>query len=149
MGRTLQIVRSPCTGSKLLQILNSLQGHSQPNVEVNAQMYTHLTEYRHPQGYRLNPQCPVLRGGNHCKHCLCAPCVIIMPPDFLQGSCDPHPPNDEKRHRLYRLFRGLMSDIGYFRDHEYLRRKQTRTVCDDNREILPRCVIEVTCIYCC
>ena len=112
-------------------------------------MYTRLTEYRHPRGYRLNSQCPVLRGENHCQHCLCAPCVITMPPDFLQGSCDPHPANDEKRHRLYRLFWGLMSDVGYFRDPEYLRRKQTRTVCDDNREILPLCVIEVTCIYCC
>ena len=66
-----------------------------------------------------------------------------MPPDFLHGSCDPHPANDEKRHRLYRLFWGLMSDIGYFRDPEYLRRKEARTARDDTREILPPCVIEV------
>ena len=66
-----------------------------------------------------------------------------MPPDFLHGSCDPHPANDEKRHRLYRLFWSLMSDIGYFRDPEYVSMKETRTVSDDTREILPRCVLEV------
>ena len=36
-----------------------------------------------------------------------------------------------------------MSDIGYFRDPEYVRMKETRTVSDDTREILPRCVLEV------
>ena len=66
-----------------------------------------------------------------------------MPPDFLHGSCDPHPANDEKRYRLYRLFWSLMSDIGYFRDPEYVSMKETRTVSDDTREILPRCVLEV------
>ena len=66
-----------------------------------------------------------------------------MPPDFLQGSCDPHPANDEKRHKLYRLFWGLMSDIGYFRDPEYLQQKEARTAREDNREILLLCVIEV------
>ena len=36
-----------------------------------------------------------------------------------------------------------MSDIRYIRDPEYMRRKESRTVRDDNREILPLCVIEV------
>ena len=36
-----------------------------------------------------------------------------------------------------------MSDIGYFRDPEYVRMKERRTVSDDTREILPRCVLEV------
>ena len=36
-----------------------------------------------------------------------------------------------------------MSDIGYFRDPEYLRRKEARTARDDTRDILPLCVIEV------
>ena len=36
-----------------------------------------------------------------------------------------------------------MSDIGYFRDPEYVSMKETRTVSDDTREILPRCVLEV------
>ena len=31
-----------------------------------------------------------------------------------------------------------MSDIGYFRDPEYVSMKETRTVSDDTREILPR-----------
>ncbi len=33
-------------------------------------------------------------------HCLCGPCVIALPPDFLTGACGPHPANDEKRNRL-------------------------------------------------
>ena len=66
----------------------------------------------HPRSYRQNPQFPVLRGINHCRYCLCAPCVIQLPPDFLHGSASPHPANDEKRHRLYRLFWKLLSDVG-------------------------------------
>jgi hypothetical protein len=64
-----------------------------------------------------------------------------MPPDFLKGSCDPHPANSEKR--LYRMFWGLLSELCLFRDPEYLRRKESRTVRDDLREILPACVIQV------
>ena len=60
------------------------------------------TVYRLPRGYRKSPSYPMLRGENHCPHCLCAPCVIALPPDFLKGSCDAHPANAEKRHRLYR-----------------------------------------------
>ena len=36
-----------------------------------------------------------------------------------------------------------MTDIGYFRDPEYLQRKEARTARDNTREILPLCVIEV------
>ena len=52
---------------------------------------------------------------NHCPHCFCAPCVT---PTFLQGLCDPHPANAEKRHRLYKLFwrcrwgRGVLDNEG-------------------------------------
>lgn len=67
-----------------------------------------------------------------------------MPPEFLEGSCDAHPANDEKRHRLYRLFWCLLTDMCFFRDPEYLRRKEGRTVRDDRREILPMCIVEVT-----
>ena len=65
-----------------------------------------------------------------------------MPPDFLQGSCDLHPANDEKRHRLYGLFWGLTSDIGYFRDPEYLQQKEARTARRTAGKSYP-CVIEV------
>ena len=101
------------------------------------------TVYRHPRGYRKSPRYPMLRGENHCPHCLCAPCVIALPPDFLKGSCDAHPANAEKRHRLYRMFWGLLTELCFFKDPEYLRGKERRTVRDDRREILPTCVIQV------
>ena len=43
----------------------------------------------HPRGYRHNPEVPVLRGDGHCQHCLCAPCVTELRPDFLRGFCGP------------------------------------------------------------
>ena len=101
----------------------------------------------HPRGYKRSPRCPVLRGVNHCQYCFCAPCVIDLPPKFLKGSCDPHPANDEKRHRLYSLFWRMFSNLGMWRDEEYLQKKEGRTVRDDRRDIHPRCVIQV--IYTC
>ena len=98
----------------------------------------------HPRGYRENPRYPVLRGPDHCHHCLCTPCVIQLPPDFLRGSASPHPANDEKRFRLYRLFWKVLSDVGLWNDEEYLRRKEGRTVIHDKREIMPKCVVTVS-----
>lgn len=80
---------------------------------------------------------------NHYPSCLCTPCVIALPPDFLKRSCDPHPANNEKWYQLYRKFWGLLSSLGVWRDEEYLCRKATRTVRDDRRDIMPVCVIEV------
>ena len=57
-----------------------------------------------PQGYQQAHSVPVLRGRNHCHHCFFSPCLIALPPDFLRGSCSPHPANEEKQHRLYRMF---------------------------------------------
>ena len=37
--------------------------------------------------------------------------MIEQPPDFLVGSCGPHPANDNKRHRLYRMFWRLHSHL--------------------------------------
>ena len=100
--------------------------------------------YVHPRGYRQSTRVPILRRQNHCPHCLCGPCVIELPPDFLRGACGPHPANAEKRHRLYQMFWGLLQDLGVWRDEEYLRRKETRTVRDDKRDIMPACVLTVS-----
>ena len=78
------------------------------------------TVLAHPRGYRRFPRYPRLRGEGHCPHCLCSPCAIILPPDFLIGSCDAHPANAEKRHDLYRKFWRLLNDLGVWRDPEYL-----------------------------
>ena len=66
-----------------------------------------------------------------------------MPPDFLKGSCSPHPANTNKRHRLYRKFWGVLKDLGVWGEEEYLRRKEQRTSRNDSREIMPDCIIEV------
>ncbi len=100
----------------------------------------------HPRGYRESGSVPVLRGGLEecCPHCLCGPCVIALPPDFLIGACGAHPANDEKRHRLYRKFWRLLQDVGLWGHEEYLQRKERRTVRHDRRDIMPKCVIEVS-----
>lgn len=73
----------------------------------------------HPCGYRENPQCPVLRGENHCPYCLRSPCVIIFPLDFPRGSCGQHPANYGKRQRLYKMFWRLLSDLRMYRSMEW------------------------------
>jgi len=78
-----------------------------------------------------------------CPKCLCAPCIIERPPHFLRGTCDPHPANAEKRHMLYKKFWRCLNHLGLWQDEEYLRRKATRTVRDDRRDIMPDCVIDV------
>ena len=98
----------------------------------------------HPNGYRQSSNVPVFRGRNSCPYCLCSPCVITMPPDFLRGACGPHPANGEKRYRLYRAFWGLLNTLGVWSDEEYLQRKEQRTVIMDKRDIIPKCIITVS-----
>ena len=69
--------------------------------------------------------------------------MIDLSPDFLMGACSPHAANDEKRHRLYRLFWKLLKDLGVWRDELYLQRKSERTVIGDRRDIIPVCIITV------
>ena len=49
-----------------------------------------------PKGYSRAEDVPVLRGSNHCRHCLCSPCIVTKPSNFLRGSCDPHPANSRE-----------------------------------------------------
>ena len=99
--------------------------------------------YPNPRGYRHSPTAPILKGINYCQDCLCSPCVVVLPPDFLRGSASPHDANAGKRHELYRQFWKLLRDLGVWRDEEYLARKEQRTVRDDRRDILPNCIIQV------
>ena len=96
-----------------------------------------------PKVYSRAEDVPVLRGSNHCRHCLCSPCIVMKPPNFLRGSCDPHPANSEKRHMLYKKFWRCLSTLGFWRDEAYLRRKESRTQREDKREIIPDCIVEV------
>ena len=77
-------------------------------------------------------------------HCFLSPCVVQMPPDWLRGQCSPHPANDNKRYRLYRLFWRLLNTLGVWMDPEYVQRKERRTVRSDKREIQPHCVVMVS-----
>ena len=56
-------------------------------------------------------------------------------------------PNASKRFRLYRLFWGLLKDVGVWRAEEYLRRKERRMRRGDRREIIPYCIKEVMSMY--
>ena len=96
-----------------------------------------------PRGYKDASQYPRLRGQGFCRCCLCSPCVIVLPPDFLRGSCSPHPANDEKRYVLYRKIWGLLNDVGLWKDDDYLSRKEEKTARDDKRDVMPDCVIKV------
>ena len=86
----------------------------------------------HPYGYREKREYPKLRGRDHCPFCLCAPCIIAMPPEYLRGSASPHDANDEKRHVLYRKFWRTLDMVGLWYDPEYLGRKEQRTTRDDH-----------------
>ena len=97
-----------------------------------------------PRGYARLVDVPILRGPNHCPKCFCAPCMIQRPPDFLRGSCDPHPANAEKRHLLYKKFWRCLNTLGVWRDEEYLYRKEARTARDDRRDIIPDCILAVS-----
>ena len=122
---------------------NGRDAHKQKTNFTLNPVFLCCTVYAHPRGYRTSPRCPALRAEGHCPDCLCTPCIITVPPDFLKGSCNAHPVNAEKRHGLYRKFWGLLNDLGVWRDPEYLRRKERRTVRDDRRDVLPACVLKV------
>ena len=82
----------------------------------------------------------MFRGPDHCPHCLCSPCVVVLRPDYLRGRCGPHPANDEKRHRLYKKFWRSLEDLGLWLDEDYRQLKSAQALRDDVREIMPECV---------
>ena len=70
--------------------------------------------------------------------------MIDRPPSFLTGSSAPHPRNNEKRYKLYRKFWQLLDNLGEWNNPDYLRKKRRKTIEDDPREILPKCVVQVS-----
>ena len=106
----------------------------------------HTTGTIRPLGYPGNRPFPVFGDGgdSSCPHCLCTPCIIQQPPEFLVGSSAPYEGNSVYRFRLYRRFWRLFQNIGLWRHEVYLRRKEIRTAREDPREILPLCVVKVS-----
>lgn len=101
-----------------------------------------------PRGYTSDTPWPQLTGDDGlggCPHCLCNPCVVSMPPDFLVGRGPPHLRNVEKRYTLYRKFWRMFTDIQLWGHPVYLSKKQAITSILDQREILPKCVVKVEC----
>ena len=103
--------------------------------------HTHREIRAHPRGWRRFLRAPELRGEGHCAHCFCSPCVVDphFRPDYLKWRCDPHDANRGKRLRLYRRFWRSLTDLGVWRDPEYLLMKADRAARDDVREVMPLC----------
>ncbi len=90
----------------------------------------------HPRGYRQRSQFSVawITANIACAHRVSLSCI--------QTSCEGLVALIlQKRHRLYRMFWRLLSDLRVWVDDEYLERKEHRTVIQDRREITPKCVI--------
>ena len=101
-----------------------------------------------PRGYTSEAPRPQLTdddGLGGCPHCLCNPCVVSLPSDFLVGRGPPHLRNVEKRYTLYRKLWRMFTDMRLWGHPVYLSRKQAITSILDQREILPKCVVKVTC----
>ena len=99
-----------------------------------------------PRGYAVDNPFPCLtsdKAENGCPHCLCEPCVVSLPPDFLRGSGCAHLRNTEKQFTLYRKFRGLLQDLKIWEHPVYLERKVSRLPLTDDREIMPQCIVQV------
>jgi len=79
----------------------------------------------------------------HCPHCLCTPCVVAQPPDFLVGSSAASLNNVSKRYSLYRKFWGLLRQLGVWEHPTYLERKGRHTHVDNKRDVMPDCLTKV------
>ena len=91
--------------------------------------------HAHPNGYWCSLQHPLLHGENHCPYCLCAPCIIQLPPDFLQSSAGPHLANDEKRPAVSNVLEASEWPGGMERWAVFS--MEARTSIFDKREIIP------------
>ena len=111
-------------------------------------MFTSVGSNRPPKGYS-GGEFPRLVGKNEqpgvnpCPHCLCTPCVISQPPNFLIGSAAPALGNVSKRFYLYRKFWQMLKEVGLWECDTYIERKSVHTRRDDPREIMPECVVKV------
>ena len=101
---------------------------------------------RTPRGYDGShfPVLVVDGEDERCPYCLCNPCIIAQPPNFLRGSAAAHVRNRAKRYKLYHKFWQLLSDVGLWYHPEYLARKEATSERDDPRELMPECVKEVS-----
>ncbi len=87
---------------------------------------------------------PIHWGANYCLSCLCSPCILVKPPDFLRGSRDPHPVPMQRRgtcsiHKFWGastllVYGGLGNIWGG--------KRQGKWGIDDRRGVMPDCIID-------
>ena len=106
------------------------------NIQLSTTGYS-SGDHPHINGSQQHPPCP---------HCLCGPCIVQQPPDFLTGNAAPHVGNNRRRYRLYKLFWGLLDHLGFWQHPAYLFRKQGFTTRHDVREVMPLCIRTVSAI---
>ena len=99
-----------------------------------------------PHGYNQRPPRD-LSGDGHCPHCLFAPCIVAVPPDFVCGQSGPHICNNTHRYRLYRQFWKALKELGLWNNSQYLARKREVTLVADPREIIPLCIVNLRTHY--
>ena len=80
-----------------------------------------------PHGYSEYPP-PDLGGDGHCPHCLIAPCIVTVPPDFVTGQCGPHIRNTTHCHRLYKQFWKALKELGLWNDDRYSQEERGDTL---------------------
>ena len=78
-----------------------------------------------------------------CPHCLCGPCIVQQPPDFLTGMVVPCAGNNRKRYQLYRLLGGLLDHLGFWQHPTYTCFGNTH---HDICKAMPHCIQNVSAL---
>ena len=104
---------SPMTSQRSLKIWTSkVTDNSVDQKGRNRELYFHREFLCAPS--RLPPvhSCPGTSASEPLSTCLCGPCVIELPPDFLRGACGPHPVNAGRDIGCIKCFGGCCKILG-------------------------------------
>ena len=105
--------------------------------------------YTGPFGY-VGAAPPILDGTADdppCPYCHLGPCIITRGPSWLVGSSAPSLGNLAKRYGLYRKFWRVLRQLGVWSHPLYLNEKMAHTTLTDVREVMPKCVVTVSCCF--
>ena len=105
--------------------------------------------YTGPFGY-VGAAPPILDGTADdppCPYCHLGPCIITRGPSWLVGSSAPSLGNLAKRYGLYRKFWRVLRQLGVWSHPLYLNEKMAHTTLTDVREVMPKCVVTVSCFF--
>ena len=105
--------------------------------------------YTGPFGY-VGAAPPILDGTADdppCPYCHLGPCIITRGPSWLVGSSAPSLGNLAKRYGLYRKFWRVLRQLGVWSHPLFLNEKMAHTTLTDVREVMPKCVVTVSCFF--